>query len=279
MLKKNILFCVILVVIFINIFLITNFSLAQFGLENFSSGSSNTFFSANRSVPETVTRIISIVIGVIGVLLLGLLIYGGILYATSAGGEQIDKAKKVLTYAIIGIVIVAISFAITNYVIVGLFSDDLDQANNGGSQINNNGATGNSGGLGSGSGEGENLILEGNDMITRGEVLRERGQQLIDDGNESAGRILIDDGEELINSGNERIEEGNAILNENQTIPRDNNENNRSTDAAPVDIDCKWVGEPCYLGGRVGQDCCFELECGGGIADTGLLWGACDRVE
>lgn len=48
-----------------------------------------------------------------GVILLMYLIYGGITWLTSAGDkEAVEKSKKVLTNAVIGITILAISFPI-----------------------------------------------------------------------------------------------------------------------------------------------------------------------
>ncbi len=140
MLKKAVLFCLIFMFFLACFLLISNQVLAQFGLENFDNSSDNSFFSANQSLSGTIIRIINIIVGIIGIIFLVLLIYGGVLYATSAGGEQIDKAKKVLTYAIIGIVVVALSFAITNYVIEGLFTDQSDW-----SQNNGGGSSGSSG--------------------------------------------------------------------------------------------------------------------------------------
>ena len=248
MLKKIIFVSLVLMFVFASIFFVFNFSLAQFGLENFGSGSDNTFFSANQSVPETVTRIISIIIGIIGVLLLVLLIYGGVLYATSAGGEQIETAKKVLTYAIIGIIIVALSFAITNYVIVGLFADDYQPPGGSGTGGTGTGGTGGNQPLSEELlQEGRALVQEGEDMVSRGEELCDRGKQLVEEGNEEAGQILINDGEELINGGNAKIEEGNALL-------------------AEVDVDCKHSGDRC---GILRNFCCSYLECDGAITDSG----------
>ena len=286
MFNKNIVFYLSLIIIFLSIFIISNIALAQFGLENFGSGSDNTFFSANRSAPQTVTRIISYIIGIIGVLLLVLIIYSGVLYATSAGSEeQIEKAKKTLTYSVIGIIIVALSFAITNYVIIGLFSDEDDWQSRTSQQQGNGGGNGN-GGTARRSQElieqGNNAINEGQEMVQRGEEMRERGEQLSEEGNEEAGRLLIDDGQELINRGNTRIEEGRELSEEGQATQEGDSDysdtgsgGRRGTGAADVDIDCKWIGELCYLGGRLGQDCCSNLECEGGIADSGILWGAC----
>ncbi|KKR07820.1 MAG: hypothetical protein UT55_C0088G0004 [Candidatus Peregrinibacteria bacterium GW2011_GWE2_39_6] len=47
-----------------------------------------------------------------------MIIYGGLLYVTAAGNEEnAQKAKKILMYAIIGIVIILLSFAIVNTVL------------------------------------------------------------------------------------------------------------------------------------------------------------------
>ena len=47
------------------------------------------------------------------------IIVGGIIYATSAGNSgNVTKAKNMLLFAVIGLVIVIAAFAITNYVLV-----------------------------------------------------------------------------------------------------------------------------------------------------------------
>lgn len=49
-----------------------------------------------------------------------MIIYGGILYVTSGGEqEKIDKAKKILLYAIVGIIIILLSFAVVNTILTG----------------------------------------------------------------------------------------------------------------------------------------------------------------
>lgn len=55
-----------------------------------------------------------------------MIIYGGVLYVTSAGeDENTGKAKKILTYAIVGIIIILLSFAIVNTVIGGAGTGDV----------------------------------------------------------------------------------------------------------------------------------------------------------
>ncbi len=54
----------------------------------------------------------------VGVLALAFLVYGGFLYITSRGDpDQIKKAKRVLTYAVVGIVVVGLAFAVVEFVI------------------------------------------------------------------------------------------------------------------------------------------------------------------
>jgi hypothetical protein len=70
---------------------------------------------------EIIVRVVQYVLGFVGVILFVMIIYGGILYMTAAGNEeQAKKAKSVLTYAIIGIVIIAFAFIIAEFVINAL---------------------------------------------------------------------------------------------------------------------------------------------------------------
>lgn len=64
-------------------------------------------------------------LGFLGFIAVAMVIYGGILYVTSAGEEEkTGKAKKILLYAIIGIVIIFLSFAIVNTVLTGAGTGD-----------------------------------------------------------------------------------------------------------------------------------------------------------
>lgn len=105
---------------FILLFLTTsqNAVLAQYGLEK----AGEITGIAKGTIPEYVGKIIKTVIEILGVILVALIIYGGIVYATSAGNEeQITTGKNILTYAIIGVTICALAFALTDYVLRALF--------------------------------------------------------------------------------------------------------------------------------------------------------------
>ncbi|MDP4007642.1 MAG: hypothetical protein Q8P68_00440 [Candidatus Peregrinibacteria bacterium] len=60
-------------------------------------------------------------LGFLGLLAVLLVIYGGFLYMTAAGDDgKTENGKKVILYAVIGIIIILISFALVNTLINGL---------------------------------------------------------------------------------------------------------------------------------------------------------------
>ena len=72
--------------------------------------------------PRAVVRIINVALGFLGVLFLGLIIYGGYMWMTAAGMEdRVSKAKKIISASIIGVVIIMLSYAITYFVFDQLF--------------------------------------------------------------------------------------------------------------------------------------------------------------
>lgn len=66
-------------------------------------------------------RIIYVALSFVGIILLGLLIYAGYLWMTSGGdATKIDQAKAYIRNAIIGLVIIVSSFAITSFIMAQL---------------------------------------------------------------------------------------------------------------------------------------------------------------
>lgn len=60
------------------------------------------------------TRLIQGAIGISGTLALLMTMYGGFLWMTAMGKpEQVDKGKKVLTWAVLGIILIASAYALT----------------------------------------------------------------------------------------------------------------------------------------------------------------------
>jgi hypothetical protein len=79
--------------------------------------------AANASLPDVVGRVINVLLGFIGILLLIYILYAGFLWMT-AGGEdkKVEQAKTMLKNSIIGLLIIIAAFAITNFVLGSLIN-------------------------------------------------------------------------------------------------------------------------------------------------------------
>lgn len=66
-------------------------------------------------------RIITFIIGIAGSAALAMFIYGGILWLISGGKtEMIDKGKKAMIYAVIGLVIIFSSYVIVRFLVAAI---------------------------------------------------------------------------------------------------------------------------------------------------------------
>jgi len=79
--------------------------------------------------PEQVAaKLINTALSFLGVIFLVLMIYGGFTWMTARGNDQaVDKAKDIITAAVIGIVIVVSAYAITYFVVSQLGAGTLQQ--------------------------------------------------------------------------------------------------------------------------------------------------------
>ncbi len=69
-------------------------------------------------LPEVVGNIVKAALSVLGIVAVGLIIYGGYLWMTGRGKEErITKAKETLEAAIIGLAIILAAYAITYFVV------------------------------------------------------------------------------------------------------------------------------------------------------------------
>jgi hypothetical protein len=69
----------------------------------------------NMSVFQLVTRVMNWMLGILGVLAVVFFVVSGIFYITANGDqEQIDKAKNIMLYAIVGLVIALVGLIIVN---------------------------------------------------------------------------------------------------------------------------------------------------------------------
>lgn len=85
------------------------------GLQNFCHGN---FQSCVESI---VGGVVNIVLSLVGIILLGYTLYAGFLWMTSGGEkDQAEEAMKMIRQAVIGLLIVIMSFVISSYVLSAL---------------------------------------------------------------------------------------------------------------------------------------------------------------
>ena len=94
-------------------------------------------------------RVINMALGLIGIIMLVLIIYAGFLWMTSGGNEeQVTRAKTMIRNAIVGVIIILMSWALTTFVINAL----LNATTGGGGAGGSGGGGPGSGGFGGGGG-------------------------------------------------------------------------------------------------------------------------------
>ncbi len=76
---------------------------------------------AQADIRLVIARLIRTLITFLGIIVVGLILYGGFVWMTAGGDvERVSTAKRILTNAVIGLVIVVSSFAITQFVLSSL---------------------------------------------------------------------------------------------------------------------------------------------------------------
>jgi len=74
-------------------------------------------FAAQGTLGQNITTLINYFLGMLGLVAVAFLIYAGILMVTAGGAEeQVTKARKIIMYAVIGIVIILLSYTIVTFV-------------------------------------------------------------------------------------------------------------------------------------------------------------------
>lgn len=74
-------------------------------------------------LPTVIANILNVIIGISGLISVAFIIIGGVQYMTSAGdAAKTKQAKNTILYAVIGLIICALAFAIVNWVILGLLN-------------------------------------------------------------------------------------------------------------------------------------------------------------
>ncbi len=89
------------------------FAVADLGLD----GAQNIGLGDN-DLKDIITNIINIALGFLGIISVGFILYAGFQWMTAGGNaDRVDKAKKILIRAVIGLVIILSAFAIATFVI------------------------------------------------------------------------------------------------------------------------------------------------------------------
>jgi len=84
------------------------------GLNNTGAGAGYNTVEAIPSLPLIVGKALSILTIFLGIVFLGLMIYAGYLWMMARGNEQeVEKAKNIIIYAVIGLVAVLGAYSIT----------------------------------------------------------------------------------------------------------------------------------------------------------------------
>lgn len=76
--------------------------------------------SATACIATLLGRVLNILFGFLGIILLGYILYGGFVWMTASGSKDVDQAQTIIRNAVIGVVIIACSFAISNFVLARL---------------------------------------------------------------------------------------------------------------------------------------------------------------
>ncbi len=87
-------------------------------LTQVSAIATNARVASDRTLPQIIGSIINAALGFLGIILLGYLLYAGFLWMTSGGeSEKATKAQTMIRNAIIGLIIIVASFAISTFVL------------------------------------------------------------------------------------------------------------------------------------------------------------------
>jgi len=73
---------------------------------------------STESLPEMIVTFVNYGLILVAVLALAVIVYAGFLYITAHGeSQQVEKAKRIIVYAVIGIVVIGIAAVVVNFVI------------------------------------------------------------------------------------------------------------------------------------------------------------------
>jgi len=75
------------------------------------------FYGKERTLPQIIGLVIQAGLALLGIIFLGLMIYGGYTWMMARGNEQeVEKAKNIIKNALIGLIVVLAAYAITKLI-------------------------------------------------------------------------------------------------------------------------------------------------------------------
>lgn len=93
----------------------------SFGLDE--TAKQTPFANSKKSLPQLAGSIISAGLGLIGVIFLGLAVYGGFRWMTARGDEKsVEEGRETLINATIGIILIVAAYSITNFLFTNILT-------------------------------------------------------------------------------------------------------------------------------------------------------------
>ncbi|MBI4272499.1 hypothetical protein HY621_01455 [Candidatus Uhrbacteria bacterium] len=75
-------------------------------------------FNTQGNVPQLVGGVLNGLFAVLGLIFLGLMVYGGMLWLLSEGQEKkVNAARGFIFHSVVGLILILAAFAITNFVV------------------------------------------------------------------------------------------------------------------------------------------------------------------
>ncbi len=97
----------------LSLFLIPLATLAQV---DFGLGYGSAIGLGTRDIRETIARIINIALGILGLLMVLIIIYGVVGAASGYGTDRGETARKTIVAGVIGLLIIIVAYAISTFV-------------------------------------------------------------------------------------------------------------------------------------------------------------------
>ena len=110
--------CLMLGVVGVNTLLVSNGVSATPATTEISNGIDATGQKSGNSLQDNLARIVNVILFLIGAIAVIVIIIGGLKYVTSDGdSSKIKSAKDTILYAVVGIIIALLAYALVNFVI------------------------------------------------------------------------------------------------------------------------------------------------------------------